>query len=124
MSKDAFEQFAREMNGNAALDQELTAYVGNAGPAGVLERIATFARERGYDVEPADVRRAQVDGAELSDEELEMVAGGDGISRSCGETGRVRCDSVSWCAWTVFCVGLHYHDRERPYKEWKEILGY
>lgn len=129
MSKEAFERFARDMSGDAALDQELTAYVGNAEPAGVPERVAAFARERGYDVEPADVRRAQVDGAELSDEELDLAAGwerplaGDGYMFDCTEMGMVTCDKTSLCSWDIFCPMVHYHDKERPFEEWQKIIG-
>ena len=123
MSKEAFEQFTQKMNEDASLAQELKAHMGGTDPASALEMVATFAQEHGYEVEPADIRRAQVDGAELSDEELDMVSGGDGISRSCSETGRVTCDSVTLCPWNVFCVTVHYHDKERPYEEWKEILS-
>ncbi len=79
--KELYEKVSRDENLQAKFYGiiELTQ---TSGPEETLKKLLAFAKESGYDVEPAEMQEffmsmAETD-KELSEEELEMVAGGKG----------------------------------------------
>ena len=80
MSKEALERFLAQATADSRLAADLRAAVGSATGMVAERAVADFAAQRGYAVGPEDVRELteEADTAgDLSDEQLEHVAGGD-----------------------------------------------
>lgn len=75
MSIAAAREFMRSLSQDASMQDALTAEL--AGAADPVAAVSAFAGTRGFDVQPADLRREPAPaGEELSDAELDAVNGG------------------------------------------------
>ena len=74
MSKQAWETFKGKMAEDPTLRDEMTRELsaGGSKTSASVEDLVAFAKKRGYEFEPDEVRKA----IELSDEQLDAVAGG------------------------------------------------
>jgi predicted ribosomally synthesized peptide with nif11-like leader len=70
MSQKSFSEFSAKLSADEALRQELARALGSNGTP---EALAAFAKERGYDIDPDEIKGAL---GELSDDELDSVGGG------------------------------------------------
>jgi predicted ribosomally synthesized peptide with nif11-like leader len=82
MSSKSFSAFKAKLAADALLRDELSSALG---PNGTAESLVEFAKARGFDFEAGEVKSAF---EELSDEELDAVAGGTAqLMRACA-TGK------------------------------------
>jgi predicted ribosomally synthesized peptide with nif11-like leader len=70
MSTNSFDAFREKLAADSALRDEMSRTLGSQGSA---EALVAFAKARGYDVDLDDVKTAF---EQLSDEQLDAVAGG------------------------------------------------
>jgi predicted ribosomally synthesized peptide with nif11-like leader len=77
MSKEAFNAFKAKVAADATLRQEMsrTLSQGGAKTTASVDEVVAFAKSRGFDFNPEDVKQ----NVELSDEELDAVAGGASV---------------------------------------------
>lgn len=81
MSDTTWNAFAEHARHDPALAEDAARAVGDRRGDEAVEALAAFARERGYDVDPATLGRAGATDGELSDSELGAVSGGTDILR-------------------------------------------
>jgi predicted ribosomally synthesized peptide with nif11-like leader len=98
MSKTALDGFRARLNVDHALREEMTRALDEKAS---LEAVAAFANARGYDVSADDLRTV----LELSDEQLDAVAGGAGSFK--GEI-----------------VGIDAVSKRDGHEKWIELLSY
>lgn len=72
MSSESFKKFQAQVQQDDTLKQEFRAASGEGGMP--VDKLVAFAASKGYDFEVEDVS------SELSDEQLESVAGGGGLA--------------------------------------------
>ena len=70
MSQKAFDAFRAKLSEDKALRDEMSRALGSGGTP---EGLAAFAKARGYDCDPAEIKSAI---EQLSDEELDSISGG------------------------------------------------
>ena len=79
MSEEQLKAFLEKVQGDTSLQEKLKA-------AGDANAVAAIAKEAGFSISADDLTKVQ---SELSDEELEGVAGGTGLgSWGCAEPGQ------------------------------------
>jgi len=89
MSEEQLKAFLGAVKADAGLQEKLKA-------AADADGVVAIAKEVGFMISADELKRAQVVGEELTDEELEGVAGGTGVSqggftavcRWCGDDGK------------------------------------
>jgi predicted ribosomally synthesized peptide with nif11-like leader len=93
MSKQALDAFKAKLAEDAALREEMTRVLSKDGQRtdASAQDLAAFAQSRGYDLSEEDVHRTM----ELSDDQLESVAGGVLISGSYSTTSTYSLESFS-----------------------------
>ena len=69
MSQKSFSAFRAKLDADESLREEMSRALG---PNGTTEDVVAFARARGYDFNPEELKTA----LELSDDELDSVSGG------------------------------------------------
>ena len=90
MSKEALKQFKAEMTDSTGQEFAAFAQAYEDGEASLFQVLAAFVQAKGYDVSVQDVRdlaHEKAEAHELSEEDLEQVAGGlslDEIARNVG----------------------------------------
>jgi predicted ribosomally synthesized peptide with nif11-like leader len=109
MSKQALDAFKAKLATDAALREEMTRVLSRDGQQSnaSAQDLAAFAQSRGYDLSAEDVRATM----ELSDDQLESVAGGVLIS---GSTDLSYTQSYS-----VESISLNFSKISIDYKEQK-----
>ena len=81
MSEQQLKAFLEKVKGNPSLQEKLKAAADN-------DAVAAIAKEAGFSISADDLKNAQ---SELSDEELEGVAGGRPITKTDGRRIVVAC---------------------------------
>ena len=103
MSKQAFEAFKGKLAEDGTLRDEMTRALSGAGNKATasVDELVAFAKTRGYEFSPEEVRKE----VELSDEQLDAVAGGsqfdyflkiDGIKGEVSHKEQIDIYSFSW----------------------------
>ena len=81
MSEEQLKAFLEKVKTNTSLQEKLKA-------AADIDAVAAIAKEEGFSISADDLKNAQ---SEISEEELEGVAGGASTKRCCGGTQKSLC---------------------------------
>ena len=61
MSRRAYEKFRAELENDPGMAAKLRERVAEAGPTNEVDTTAAFAQRHGFDVQPADIRKARAE---------------------------------------------------------------